>query len=184
MADALNVYDLQEPYSWWLDDEADVGRAVPPIAVIDNRVDMAIYERDLLQLARVLKTLDLQLLFVATHISEVEEKKARLVKRIEHLKAWMLSICEGAGIEKAKDSLVSVWTQANPPRVEVTDESKVPKAYKRAHLNMPATEVTEDLLDYVTQTQVMKAQIIVDLKATGVVPDGITVHTDKHLRVK
>ena len=151
--------------------------------------DAEITTRDVLWLARVLKNLEAQEEALHFHVVEVERKEAALNNRIAHLKEWIQYRMTESGIDRAKDSLVSVWLANNPKSIEITDIEKVPGAYLRASIILPYEVIQEHpfLEQFVRDgaVTVMKAAILKDVEETGALPEGVALVKDKkHLRVR
>lgn len=141
-------------------------------------------EADLLSLGRAIKTLVANDKALEDHQAEVAVKRLALQSRIEYLKGYTLNLCLQTGIERAKDALVTVYTQRNNPSVDVEDAGAVPDEYKRATLVLPLAEVPAHLRDR-ADVQVLKQAILDAFKSDGVVPDGVRIETAaRHLRVR
>lgn len=147
-----------------------------------------VIEDDLLKLGRVVKTLEAKQAVLSAFANATLTRADAVMGRIARLKAYMLYVATQAGVERVKDDLVNVYTQANPPSVEIVDEAAVPMKYKRTTVSMPYAQALELLPEDVLATarvDVMKQAILQDIKDTGEVVNGVTAINDRrHLRVK
>lgn len=141
-------------------------------------------ERQLLNMGKAIKRLKSDEKVLQEHLDETKGKLASVKSRVERLSSWMLSVATGHDIHKAKNALVSVWTQANPPSWEITDEDKVPAQFKRATVTCPLSMLPPELLE-LAEVEVSKALIDEHFKATGELVPGAQRITDKrHVRVQ
>lgn len=62
-------------------------------------------------------------------MKELAEKKQSIEKSIDSLQCYAHDSMKLTGVNKAKTPLVSIWIQNNPPSVNVTDESMIPKSF-------------------------------------------------------
>lgn len=62
-------------------------------------------------------------------MKELAEKKQSIEKSIDSLQCYAYDSMKLTGVNKAKTPLVSIWIQNNPPSVNVTDESMIPKSF-------------------------------------------------------
>ncbi|MCB6917367.1 siphovirus Gp157 family protein [Enterococcus avium] len=62
-------------------------------------------------------------------MKELAEKKQSIEKSIDSLQCYAYDSMKLTGVNKAKTPLLSIWIQNNPPSVNVTDESMIPKSF-------------------------------------------------------
>ena len=141
-------------------------------------------ERQLLSLGRVVKELTASSEVIAQHLADTRLRGDSIAKRIESVKAWMFSLMTELDIEKLKDPLVTVYTQANPASVEILDEALVPVQFQRATWSGLPSRLPPELREE-AHLEVMKQAILAAIKEDGEVVPGVEIVTDKrHLRVR
>lgn len=144
-------------------------------------------------MGRVIKTLDAEAKVIEEHGQRMLAKSATRRNRCDYLKQMLLQALmeygrkdKKTGNAKYKDAVVTVYTQKNPPSVEVITTSKVPEEYRRMQMKyMTPQEVRDyELQMYVAEEEVMKSKIVDHFKETGEVVNGVEIHTDnRHVRV-
>lgn len=179
----LDLYNIPAPYQPLLDVDAETERDPDELAAyLDAMRDET---RDqVLWLARAVRSLEADGDKIAEAVRWLAGKRARRERRAKWLRAWMLSRMEGWGIERAKDSLLSVNVQDNTTvSVEVTDPAAVPDAYWWAVLEMPLSDVPEGLRDAAALTLRTK-EIRATLKDTGEIVDGVNIVKGRHVVIR
>ena len=179
----LDLYDIPESYQPLLDVDWEAERDPDELAAyLDAMRDET---RDqVLWLARAVRSLETDAKKLKEAADWITAKRHRRERRTEWLRAWMLSRMEGWGIERAKDSLLSVNVQDNTTvSVEVTDPAAVPDAYWWAVLEMPLSDVPEGLRDAAALTLRTK-EIRATLKETGEIVDGVNIVKGRHVVIR
>ena len=129
--------------------------------------------------------------------ADVDRRIRMREQRYENLRAYLAWFMRAWGIDKAKDTRISVWTAKSPPSVTVEDEAAVPSAYKRVESRIEYGLIPGDVLEFLlaytdadgetsaharTSVEVMKAPIIEAFRETGEVPNGVSIDaTRKHV---
>jgi phage host-nuclease inhibitor protein Gam len=96
----------------------------------------------------------------------LSERKRSFDNRIDWLKNYVKSSMEATQNAKIKYSLFTISVAKNQPSVEVVDIEKVDAQFIR---------ITKE---------VDKTKILEQMKATGVIPDGINIKSGTHLSIR
>ena len=84
-------------------------------------------------------------------IKRLRSKKTALANNQRNLKNYLKDTMEYAGKEKIKTPLFSIWTQNNPPRMIVEDESNIPEEF---YEEQPPKLNTKELRNYLKDHKV------------------------------
>lgn len=173
------------------DDEALLGPALSEIEheLHDGLADVTPEQRvaiqaQLLTMGMVVKNLEADKDTITRHLQETQGKLDATQRRIDFLKSWMLNLMQQTGVDKVKNPLLTVYTQANPMSLDIAEDAKVPDEWKRARLTLPLAELPAELLDQ-AEVEVNRRDLLDWIKTTGEAFDGVTVVKDrKHVRVR
>lgn len=107
---------------------------------------------------------------IETEINRLANRKRITQNKIDWLKSYVLSEMLASGIEKIPGQILTISIQKNPPSCNIIDTSLLPLEYIRI--------IPE-------QKQADKVKILANFKATGEIPAGAEIITDKKsLRIK
>lgn len=158
----LRLYELSEQYQTLLEIVGDGEVAVEDYekALADLRDEI---EDKVASIGKVWVTLGANCVAIKVEEERLGQRRKALEGRQTWLKEYLLRELTTANIKRVNRPAITVRLQANPPSVEVKDEDTVPVEFKKR-------------IEY---WQVEKKPIIDHWKATGEVPGGIEVTTDK-----
>ena len=101
---------------------------------------------------------------IDTEIERLSQHKQAISNRITKLKDYLAQEMELTNIDKIKNEIISVTLQKNPPSVQIDDETQIPN----------------DCWRIIPEQRVVDKQIILSIfKEKGVIPNGVTIVTDK-----
>lgn len=111
---------------------------------------------------------------------KLREQAKRLEATADRLKGLMLTAMQATGQQRIDTPRFVVRIQKSPPSVKFDDEPATERieAYDRPPAGVPLEYVT-----VLTLYKVDKRRILQDVKATGELPPGTTVHHGSHLRI-
>lgn len=134
-----------------------------------------------LRLAKLGKTLEAEVESLQAEAGRIAGKIKTRSDRVQTLKAYVREFMLSHGIERLKDTRISVWVSNNSqPSVVVVDEAQVPARFKRAVLQMPLEEVPEGYEKDIKSVDVLKTPILEEVKETGEVVPGVEIVRGKH----
>lgn len=155
------------------------------LAAVAQHIEDA--QRMALSLAKRLRDFEAEAEVLEEHARQTSERAAVRRRRVAQAKRWLALEMEAAGVTKVKDAFLTVYLQDNPASFEVVDETLVPQAHKRAVLKLPLEDVPDELLDYVTSTEVLKKPLMEHLEQTGEIPPGCEYRAKgatRHVRIR
>ena len=117
-------------------------------------------------IVKFIKNLEAYREAVATEAKRLSDRKRSFDNRIEWLKNYVKSCMEATQSEKIKYSLFTISVGKSQPSVEVVDIEKVDPQFIKI------------------KKEVDKTKIIEQMKATGVIPDGINIVHGTHLIIR
>lgn len=126
------------------------------------------FEDKAVAVAKMVLSLNANAANIADAAKAMAERSARIEKRSEQLKAYLLFHCQATKTKRIEWPDIVIRTQANPEAVVVTNELQVPEQYWRQPEPPPK--------------QLDKAKIKDALKA-GAVIDGCYLDKGEHLRI-
>ena len=103
---------------------------------------------------------------VAAEAKRLSDRKRSFDNRIDWLKNYVKSSMEATQSEKIKYSLFTISVGKSQPSVEVLDIEKVDEQFIK------------------TKKEVDKTKILDQVKATGVIPEGVNIHWGTHLIIR
>lgn len=104
-------------------------------------------------------------------IKSLEASAVSLEKEIERLKGLALSLLQATGHKKAGGQYLTLSVVANPPKVEIEDQDKLPAEYLREIPPVPASTAPD------------KKKILDDAKQ-GVIVPGVKVVKSERLAIR
>jgi hypothetical protein len=187
-AEILPILGVPQRYAALLDlpdepeDEAAVMALVQEVSETNPEGEQRWH---LLTLAKVIQQLEAEAADLAARAAAIQQRANMRARRAEAMRSWLQNSMEQWGIDKVKDTLVTVYLQRSNPSVQVLDVDAVPGAYKRGTLVLPWGEVPEELRERVAMVAVLKQAILAAVKETGEVVPGVRIETDKkHVRIQ
>ena len=115
------------------------------------------------------KNIELTIDAMKVEEKRIADQRKALENRLTKFKEYVKECMESNGITKIETVLGTLTIAKNPISVEVVDEDEIPSEYKQE----------------VVTTKVDKKAIADNFKATGEIPDGINIITQKtSLRIK
>ena len=103
---------------------------------------------------------------VAAEAKRLSDRKRSFDNRIDWLKNYVKSCMEATQSEKIKYSLFTISVGKSQPSVEVVDIEKVDAQFIKI------------------KKEVDKTKILDQVKATGVIPEGVIIHCGTHLIIR
>jgi len=156
--------DIQEIHNAIIDQDGEVS---PELEKSLDRLNLEISNK-VHGIGKWLKNLEGNESSIQAEIDRLERRKKSISSLETRLKEYVKLCMVKADKKKLEFPLFTAAIQANPPSVEITDETKIPAKY------IKIKQVTE----------IDKKQILYDLKA-GEAISGATLSTDKtHLRIR
>lgn len=116
--------------------------------------------------AKLIKCLEADAKAIKEEEQRLADRRRTLENRISSIKEYLFNQMEVAGLDKVKRPTLTVSIQANPPSVEVSDESLIPSDYM---VPQPA--------------KIDKKAILTALKG-GLLIEGCSLKQGKGLRIK
>ena len=117
-------------------------------------------------IVKFIKNLEAYREAVATEAKRLSDRKRSFDNRIDWLKNYVKSCMEATQSEKIKYSLFTISVGKSQPSVEVVDIEKVDAQFIKI------------------KKEVDKTKILEQMKATGVIPDGINIIHGTHLIIR
>ena len=117
-------------------------------------------------IVKFIKNLEAYREAVATEAKRLSDRKRSFDNRIDWLKNYVKSCMEATQSEKIKYSLFTISVGKSQPSVEVVDIEKVDAQFIKI------------------KKEVDKTKILEQMKATGVIPDGVNINHGTHLIIR
>jgi transcriptional regulator of heat shock response len=122
----IKLYEISQNYSQLLDmadvlDEQTFQDTLQAIEeVLEDKVE---------NIGKFVRCLDADIEAIKTEEKRLAEKRKALENKVTSVKEYVQHEMEVAGLNKVKRPTVTVSIQANPPSVDVMDESLIPSIY-------------------------------------------------------
>lgn len=132
MSKTLRCYDIPERVRTILDQGVDPetgelnAHALSELAALNESVEDATAN-----LACYIRELELEADSVKTVALSSAERAGKLTKQAERYRDYVKAALEAAGLERVKDSRITLALQNNPERVQVDNESGLPLEFMR-----------------------------------------------------
>lgn len=159
----MKLYELTENYAKLLEmaEEMDTDAIVDTLEALQEAI-----EDKAENIAKLVKNLEADVKIIKEEEQRLAERRRAIEAKIERLKAYLQEQLETAGIEKVKRPTITVAIQANPPSVDIIDETLIPADF---FIHQPAK------LD--------KKAILERLKNGEAIP-GVTLKQTKGVRIR
>jgi len=119
------------------------------------------FEEKVLSIAKVIRSMEADVLAIASEVERLQGRKRHLTGRIDWLKRYLLGEMEAAGREKVRGATLTVFLAKAPPSCEVMSVEDVPEGFRRV------------------KVEVDRAGILEHFRSTGEVVPGTTVIMDR-----
>ena len=161
----MNLYELTENYRnlQELLDNPEIDQEI-----ITNALDEVgeQLEEKAENIAKLIKTLEVEVNGYKTEEKRLADRRKTLENRITGLKSYIDAAMKATGKKKFKGQLFSFNIQKNPPSVNITDSTLIPKEY------------------YIEQEPVLdKKTVLAELK-NGVIVPGAELKQTESLRIR
>ncbi len=139
-----------------------------------------------LALGKLTVQLETEAAVLEAHEDLLARRAEQRRRRVVALKRFILLTLEAGGLRNVKDPFVTVYRQASSLGVDIIDEERVPSRFKRATVRLPLDELRANWpeLEARAQVEVLKAEIVDELKQDGVVTPGTQPRRGEHVRVR
>ena len=117
---------------------------------------------------------------------EINRLKARAESRIKgigRLNHYLVTHMPALGLTKVNAPRITVYLQANPPSVAITDPEAVPVAFRHGTLPLDYEEWPDELREKV-QTWGYDKRAILDVLKGGLAVPGARIEQGQHVRVR
>ncbi|NJJ38578.1 siphovirus Gp157 family protein [Paenibacillus apii] len=162
----MRLYDLTQQYSDMLDfleDDADNEQLQAMLDGLEGKIEEKIENT-----VKVMKSLESDAAAIDAEIKRLSGRKSALTNNITYLKTNVEQTMLKLGIEKVKGNIYTVAMQNNSPKVNVIDESLIPRSFFKV-------SVTESL---------DKKMILDAMKSGEYSGPGAAISQEKSLRVR
>lgn len=167
----MKLYELTDKYSAFnnyandvLDEEMteeDIQMLIDNLESIEDLIENKVEAT-----TKLMKNIEADIKIYKEEEERLAKRRKTLQNKFDGIKSYVQSMLEVSGINKVNAGVFSVRLQANPPSLNVFDESKIPDLYK-----VPQ------------QPKVDGKMLLADVKS-GKVIEGVNLITDKkHLRI-
>lgn len=163
----MRLYDLAEQYNDLLDhlqDEANNEELQRMLDGIGGKIEEKIENT-----VKVMKSLESDVTAIDAEIKRLSGRKSTLSNNISYLKTNIEQSMSSMDLSKVKGVLFTVSMQNNPPKVNVVDESSIPKDYFRIPEVVPVLD---------------KKRLLDELKKGSYTIPGVALVQEKSLRVR
>ena len=159
----MKLYELARSYAELLDraEEMESDALVDTLESLQEAI-----EDKAENVAKLIKNLEADAKIIREEEQRLAERRRAIEAKIERLKSYLQEQLETAGIEKVKRPTITVAIQANPPSVDVIDETAIPIDFL---IPQPA--------------KVDKKSILERLKNGEAIP-GVTLKQTKGVRIR
>jgi hypothetical protein len=122
----VKLYEISQNYLQLLDmaDQMDQEVFLDTLASIEE-----VLEDKVEHVAKFIRSLEADVEILKSEEKRLADKRKILENKITGVKEYLQHEMEFAGIDKVKRATVTVSIQANPPSVDVLDESLIPSDY-------------------------------------------------------
>ena len=124
----MNLYEIGVQYSALAEalnnPEADNDAVIAEL----DRVTEA-FDRKAISVAKVIRNYEMSVLVLEEEIERLQDRRARMKKRMDGLKSYLLTQMQAVGVQRIDDEILPLSRRINPPSVNVLDESSIPDLY-------------------------------------------------------
>ena len=163
----MKLYLLTQEYEEILDELYDKNGVINEKALLRLENNQADVEEKSIAIASFIKNIEAEYIAIEKAKRAMLERQKKHKKKIEDLKAYLLSNMERMGINKITCPHFEIKLKKCPPSVNVMDEDILPEEYKRTK-----TEVTID-----------KEKILQEIKE-GVIIPGVSMKQNLRIEIK
>lgn len=162
----MKLYELSESYQKFLDyvsshDDIEEQTINDTIESLEGAI-----EEKICNTALVVKTLKAELKAVEEARKKLQQREKALENRVESIQNYIFDNMKSTGRDKARNALVTVWTQKSAPYVRSINESVIDSSY----------EVPQE-------KKYNKKQILSDMKS-GKAVAGVELGRSEFLRIR
>ena len=87
------------------------------------------FDRKAISVAKVIRNYEMSVLVLEEEIERLQDRRARMKKRMDGLKSYLLTQMQAVGVQRIDDEILPLSRRINPPSVNVLDESSIPDLY-------------------------------------------------------
>ncbi len=122
----MKLYELAQNYAELLEmaEEMESDALVDTLSALQDAI-----EDKAENIAKLVKNLEADAKIIKEEEQRLTERRRAIEAKIERLKTYLQEQLETAGIEKVKRPTITVAIQANPPSVDVIDETAIPSDF-------------------------------------------------------
>lgn len=122
----MKLYELAQNYAQLLEmaEEMESDALVDTLESLQDAI-----EEKAENIAKLVKNLEADVKIIKEEEQRLAERRRAIEVKIERLKTYLQEQLETAGIEKVKRPTITVAIQANPPSVDVIDETAIPSDF-------------------------------------------------------
>lgn len=159
----MKLYELAQNYAQLLEmaEEMESDALVDTLQSLEDAI-----EEKVENIAKLVKNLEADTKIIKEEEQRLAERRRAIEAKVERLKTYLQEQLEVAGLQKVKRPTITVAIQANPPSVEVVDETAIPSDFL---IPQPA--------------KVDKKSILERLKKGEAIP-GVTLKQTKGVRIR
>jgi t-SNARE complex subunit (syntaxin) len=159
----MKLYEISSNYLQLLDmaDSLDAEVFQDTLSAIEEALEDKVEN-----VAKLVRCLEADIKAIKEEEQRLADRRKAVENKISGIKEYLQSQMEVAGLEKVKRPTITVSIQANPPSVEVTDESLIPSDYM------------------VPQPSKIDKKAIMTALKDGLFIDGCSLKQGKGLRIK
>lgn len=122
----MKLYELAQNYAELLEiaEEIESDTLVDTLEALQDAI-----EDKAENIAKFIRNLEADAKIIREEEQRLAERRRAIEAKVERLKTYLQEQLETAGIEKVKRPTITVAIQANPPSVDVIDETAIPSDF-------------------------------------------------------
>lgn len=162
----MRLYDLSQQYADMLDmleDDADNEVLQTMLDGLEGKIEEKIENT-----VKVMKSLEFNAKCIDAEIKRLTSRKSALTNNISYLKTNVEQSMLKLGIDNVRGNIYTVSMQSNNPKLQITDESKIPELFYNTKI--------ERTLD--------RVKLLDEIKNNGFTTAGVNIVQEKSLRVR
>ncbi|WP_121605356.1 siphovirus Gp157 family protein [Virgibacillus sp. Bac332] len=136
------LYELSQKYSQLLQlaEEADEAAFLDALEYLDEEINEKAEN-----IAFVLQEMKADIDKIGNEIKRLQNRKKTLQNKQDQLKWYLTKELDGLGIDRVKSANFNISLRNNPPKVNVLDESLIPKQYFITKQELSKKDIKEAL---------------------------------------
>ena len=119
----MKLYELAQNYAQLLEmaEEMESDALVDTLQSLEDAI-----EEKVENIAKLIRNLEADAKIIKEEEQRLAERRRAIEAKVDKLKMYLLEQLETAGLQKVKRPTITVAIQANPPSVDVIDETAIP----------------------------------------------------------